>query len=81
MEPKRPVRRSLGEGGSQKPKRPLFTEPTAHRYSFYGNALIYGRQGSGGRDESLGRALSIGKQKSVEAQCFNAFLNFRKLKL
>jgi hypothetical protein len=32
------VRRSLGEGGSQKPKRtlpPIF----AHRYSFDGNAL------------------------------------------
>jgi hypothetical protein len=23
---------------SQKPKRPLFIEPPAHRYSFYGNA-------------------------------------------
>ena len=25
---------------SQKPKRPLFIEPSAHRYSFYGNAPI-----------------------------------------
>jgi hypothetical protein len=24
---------------SQKSKRPLFFEPSAHRYSFYGNAL------------------------------------------
>jgi hypothetical protein len=39
-EPKRPVRRSLGEGGSQKQKRPLFIEPPAHRYSCSGNALV-----------------------------------------
>jgi hypothetical protein len=32
-------RRSLGEGGSQKSKRPLSPRPTAHRYSIYGNAL------------------------------------------
>jgi hypothetical protein len=38
-EPKRPVRRSLGEGGSQKPKRPLAQFPSPNGYSIFLTAL------------------------------------------
>jgi hypothetical protein len=31
----------LTDPGSQTPKRPLFIEPPAHRYSFYGNAQAF----------------------------------------
>jgi hypothetical protein len=38
-EPKRPVRRSLGEGGSQKPKRPLLQFPFPNGYNIFLTAL------------------------------------------
>jgi hypothetical protein len=39
-EPTRPVRRSLGEGGSQKPKRPLFSSSSPNGYSIFLIALV-----------------------------------------
>ena len=39
-EPKRPVRRSLGVGGSQNPKRPLRSALFPDGYSIFVNALI-----------------------------------------
>ncbi|HXT10141.1 MAG TPA: hypothetical protein VN873_01155 [Candidatus Angelobacter sp.] len=38
-EPKRLVRRSLGEGGSQNPKRPLPSSHFPNGYSIFENAL------------------------------------------
>src|SRR6266404_9477615 len=44
-EPKRLVRRSLGEGGSQNPKRPLSLSSRPNGYSIYENALELRRGG------------------------------------